>query len=141
LVEAIQRRRSPVRTSSIPEDKNRSEDPCRIPPSKQLSPTAHCQTPLAQNIEAIVTLQTNSQRDLPRHQRVVEAVTAFFFVRRSTGSCSRLLWIPQHLTLAAFDSSTRRRLHWLGGRFQCAADDNRSLNQANPARKLAEQRA
>lgn len=34
--------------------------------------------PIAQNIEAIVALQTNAERGVPRHQRVVEAATTSF---------------------------------------------------------------
>lgn len=33
---------------------------------------------IAQNIEAIVALYTSAERNVPRHQRVVEAVTTFF---------------------------------------------------------------
>jgi uncharacterized membrane protein len=41
-------------------------------------PTAPLPDPIAQNIDAIVELQTKAQRNLPRHHRVVESVTAFF---------------------------------------------------------------
>jgi uncharacterized membrane protein len=46
--------------------------------SKLVIPSAPLPDPLAQNIEAIIALQTRAEKDLSRTQRVVESVTAFF---------------------------------------------------------------
>ena len=65
---------------------------------------------IGQNIEAIVALHTSAERNLPRHQRTVEAVTAFFgrpaFLYSSLLAIA--LWIlpnvlPQSLGLPRFD--------------------------------------
>lgn len=41
-------------------------------------PIAPLPDPIAQNIEAIVDLYTSAEREVPRHQRVVEAATTVF---------------------------------------------------------------
>lgn len=41
-------------------------------------PIAPLPDPIAQNIDAIVELQTKAHRNLPRHHRAVESVTVFF---------------------------------------------------------------
>lgn len=47
--------------------------------SSQISlPIAPLPDPIGQNIEAIVSLQTSAERNLPGHQRAVEGVAAFF---------------------------------------------------------------
>lgn len=46
--------------------------------SKVVIPSVPLPDPLAQNIEAIIALQTKAEKDLSRTQRVVEAMTAFF---------------------------------------------------------------
>lgn len=65
---------------------------------------------IGQNIEAIVALHTSAERDVPRHQRVVEAATTFF--GRPAFLYSSLLvvalWmlpnvLPQSLGLPHFD--------------------------------------
>jgi len=100
----------PVRTSSIPEDKNRSEILCRIPP-RQTTPT-DCSTarPLLKNIEAINATDKFTTRSA-RHQR--ELWLYCFFGRPAFlyGICSRLpLILPTHPGASALDSSTCRCL-------------------------------
>lgn len=46
--------------------------------SKTIVPTAPLPDPIAQSIDAVIALSTQSERSLSAHQRVVEAVTAFF---------------------------------------------------------------
>lgn len=41
-------------------------------------PTAPLPNHIGENIEAVVTLHASAERNVPRHQRVVEAVTTFF---------------------------------------------------------------
>lgn len=41
-------------------------------------PAAPLPDPIGRNIDAVVALQTKAHRDLPRHQRAVESITAFF---------------------------------------------------------------
>ena len=78
--------------------------------SKTSVPIAPLPDPIGQNIEAIVALQTSAERDVPQHQRVVEAATTFF--GRPTFLYSSLLvvalWmlpnvLPQGLGLPHFD--------------------------------------
>jgi uncharacterized membrane protein len=40
-------------------------------------PTAPLPDPIAKNIDTIVALHTRAERDVPRHQRLVETITAF----------------------------------------------------------------
>lgn len=46
--------------------------------SKAILPTAPLPEHISQNIETIIALHTRNEQNVPRHQRVVEAVTAFF---------------------------------------------------------------
>jgi uncharacterized membrane protein len=68
-----------VNITRTPDTENPSEAP-RVAPrlSSTIIPTAPLPDPISQNIEAIVALHTNAERKVPQHQRVVEAVTAFF---------------------------------------------------------------
>lgn len=47
-------------------------------PTSPTLPTAPLPDPIGRNIDAIVELQTKAHRNLPRHQRAVESITAFF---------------------------------------------------------------
>lgn len=79
--------------------------------SSQLSlPIAPLPDPIGQNIEAIVSLQTSAERNLPGHHRAVEGVAAFF--GRPASLYINLLvvalWmlfnvLPQSLGLPQFD--------------------------------------
>ena len=78
--------------------------------SRTSLPIAPLPEHIGQNIEAIVALQTSAERDVPQHQRVVEAATTFF--GRPTFLYSSLLvvalWmlpnvLPQGLGLPHFD--------------------------------------
>lgn len=46
--------------------------------SPTISPTVPLPNHIGDGIEAIVEMQTRAERDVPRHQRVVEAMTTFF---------------------------------------------------------------
>lgn len=41
-------------------------------------PTAPLPDPIGQNIEAVIALHAKAEKDVPRHQRIVEAVSVFF---------------------------------------------------------------
>lgn len=45
---------------------------------KALLPTAPLPEHIGQNIEAIVALHSKAEREVPRHQRIIEAIAAFF---------------------------------------------------------------
>lgn len=68
-----------MKITRTPDTESSSEAP-RVAPrfSSTIIPTAPLPDPISQNIEAIVALHTNAERKVPQHQRVVEAVTAFF---------------------------------------------------------------
>lgn len=97
--------------SKTPKDKSPLEELQTAQQSSMSSvPIAPLPDPISQNIEAIVALHTNAERDVPRHQRIVEAATTFF--GRPTFLYSSLLvvalWIltnilPQSLGLPHFD--------------------------------------
>ena len=100
-----------MRTSKTPEPENsplESRVAHRL--NQTILPTAPLPEHIAQNIEAIVAIHTSAERDVPRHQQVVEAVTTFFG-RPAFLYCSLLvvaLWmlpnvLPQSLGLPQFD--------------------------------------
>ena len=66
-----------MRPNNIPESESPSVDRYMHYTGKTPLPTAPLPDHIGKNIDAIVTLQTTSQRELSRHQRVVEATTAF----------------------------------------------------------------
>ncbi|KAM3093362.1 DUF1003 domain-containing protein [Phormidesmis sp. 146-35] len=47
-------------------------------PSKTIIPTAPLPDPIAQTIDAVIALHTQSEKSLSSHQRIVESITAFF---------------------------------------------------------------
>lgn len=68
-----------MKTSGTPEGEHPRADAPAPPLSPPVTlPTAPLPDPIGRNIDAIVALQTKAHRDLPRHQRAVESVTAFF---------------------------------------------------------------
>jgi len=68
-----------VRTSSTPEQENSPQEQLAAPrQSKTIVPTVPLPEHISQNIETIIALHTRNEKDVPRHQRVVEGVTAFF---------------------------------------------------------------
>lgn len=68
-----------MKISSTPESEHPGLNAPILPSSGPLTlPTAPLPDPISRNIDAIVALQTKAHRDLPRHQRAVESVTAFF---------------------------------------------------------------
>lgn len=106
----------------IEKDKTTSVNTSRKPDSENLLqessgtrrrtilPTAPLPEHISQNIETIIALHTRNEQNVPRHQRVVEGVTAFF--GRPAFLYSTLLviilWIfanvlPQRLGLLQFD--------------------------------------
>ena len=100
-----------MRMSKTPNRETSLEEPQL---AQRLSKTSVTIAPLpehiGQNIEAIVALHTSAERDVPRHQRVVEAATTFF--GRPAFLYSSLLvvalWmlpnvLPQSLGLPHFD--------------------------------------
>lgn len=65
--------------SKTPERESPLEEPHISSPSSTTSiPIVPLPHHIGQNIETIVALQTRAERDVPRHQRVVEAATTFF---------------------------------------------------------------
>lgn len=46
--------------------------------TKTLIPTAPLPDPISQSIDAVIALHTKAERDLPRHQRILENMTSFF---------------------------------------------------------------
>lgn len=61
--------------------KPKPENPPSEPPETRrqtIVPTAPLPEHISQNIETIIALHTRHEKDVPRHQQVVEAVTAFF---------------------------------------------------------------
>lgn len=67
-----------MRTSKLDCESPLKESHTAHQTSKTTIPIAPLPAPIAQNIGAIVELQKSSERDVPRHQRVVEAATTFF---------------------------------------------------------------
>ncbi len=66
-------------TSRTPDQRKLPERPrAARRQSKTIVPTAPLPQPVSQNIETIVALHKRNERDVPRHLKVVEAVTAFF---------------------------------------------------------------
>ena len=59
-------------------DREPLEPPILDNPSNISIPIAPLPDHIGQNIEAIVALQTSAERNVPRHQRVVETATNFF---------------------------------------------------------------
>ena len=61
---------------------SRNENPPATPQtrtqSKAVVPTAPLPDPIGRNIEAIIALHTEAEKDVSRHQRTVETITAFF---------------------------------------------------------------
>ncbi|MBO3460739.1 DUF1003 domain-containing protein [Aetokthonos hydrillicola Thurmond2011] len=45
---------------------------------KTILPTAPLPEPISQNIEAIIALHARHEKDVPKHQKLVEVVTSFF---------------------------------------------------------------
>lgn len=100
-----------MRTSKTPEPgKSPLESRVAHHSSQSILPTAPLPEHIAQNIDAIVAIHTRAERDVPRHQQVVEAVTTFLG-RPAFLYCSLLvvaLWLlpnvlPQSLGLPQFD--------------------------------------
>lgn len=132
--------------------RSRSENPSKDPSvahsiDKTTLPTAPLPDPIGQNIDAIVALQTTSHRDLPRHHRVVEAVTAFlgrpaflYGIFLATA-----LWIlpnalPRRFGIRQFDPPP---FYWLQGAvgFSALVMTTGVLIKQTRQEKLAEQRA
>lgn len=61
--------------------KQKPKNPAEEPPETRrptIVPTAPLPEHISQNIETIIALHTRHEQNVPRHQRVVEAVTTFF---------------------------------------------------------------
>lgn len=68
-----------MKISHTPKGKSPAEDALTTPQiNTPTLPTAPLPDPIGRNIDAIVALQAKAHRDLPRHQRAVESMTAFF---------------------------------------------------------------
>jgi uncharacterized membrane protein len=114
---------------------------------KTILPTAPLPEPISQNIEAIIALHARHEKNVPRHQKFVEAVTTFF--GRPSFLYSILLvivlWVtpnilPKRLGLPRFDPPP---FSWL--QFSLAIGSllmtTGVLIKQNRQEKLAEQRA
>ncbi|GAC1453992.1 MAG: DUF1003 domain-containing protein [Chamaesiphon sp.] len=115
--------------------------------SKVFIPTAPLPDPIGQNIEAVIALHTRAEKDVPRHQRLVEDITAFF------GRTAFLYWIlvvvilwvlfnvlPPRFNLPKFDPPP---FDWLEGSLSLGGFlmTVGVLIRQNRQEKLAEQRA
>lgn len=68
-----------MRTSRTPEPEKSPEQPSAgRRESNTFLPTAPLPGHISQNIETIIELHTRNEKNVPRHQRFVEAVSAFF---------------------------------------------------------------
>lgn len=116
-------------------------------PSKTIAPTVPLPNHIGEGIEAIVELHTSAERVVPRHQRVVEAMTTFFG-RPAFLYITLLvvvLWmlsnvLPQPWSLAPFDPPPFNWLEFaigVGSLLMTIA----VLIKQNRQEKLAEQRA
>lgn len=116
-------------------------------PSKTVLPTAPLPNPIGQNIDTVIALQAKAEKDVPQHQRVVEAVTTFF--GRPAFLYTILLvvalWIfpnvlPQRFGVPQFDPPPFDWLEHLIG-FGSLLMTAGVLIKQNRQEKLAEQRA
>ncbi len=135
-------------TSRTPESEKSPEEPSAgHRQSKTILPTAPLPEHISHNIETIIELHTRNEKNVPRHQRFVEAVSAFF--GRPTFLYSILLvitlWVlpnvlPQRFGIQQFDPPP---FEWLDfslniGSFLITTG---VLITQNRQEKLAEQRA
>ncbi len=137
-----------MRTSRTPDQKSLPEEPLIAHhPSKTVAPAAPLPNHIGEGIEAIVELHTSAERDVPRHQRVVEAMTTFF--GRPAFLYGTLLvvvlWmlsnvLPQRWSLAPFDPPPFNWLEFLIGVGSLLMTIAVLIKQ-NRQEKLAEQRA
>lgn len=68
-----------MRINRTPDQKSLPEKPLAArQPSQTISPTVPLPNHIGKGIEAMVEMHTSAERDVPRHQRVVEAMTTFF---------------------------------------------------------------
>lgn len=68
-----------MRTSRTPDKEKSPEEKTEARrESKPTSPIAPLPEHISQNIDAIIELHTRNEQHVPRHQRIVEAVAAFF---------------------------------------------------------------
>ncbi|CAA9332685.1 hypothetical protein AVDCRST_MAG94-1985 [uncultured Leptolyngbya sp.] len=132
-----------MKTSSTPEGESSAED---YPGTIGL-PTAPLPDPIGKNIDAIVALQTKSHRDLPQHQRFVEAATGFFGRPMFLYGImlSTVLWVlpnvlPEQWELMRFDPFPFEWLQFCLG-FGSLLMTIAILIKQNRQEQLAEQRA
>ncbi len=132
-----------MKTSSTPEGESSAEDY----PGTIALPTAPLPDPIGKNIDAIVALQTKSHRDLPQHQRFVEAATGFFGRPMFLYGIllATVVWIlpnalPKRLGIRQFDPPP---FYWLQGAVGLSALLMTSgvLIKQTRQEQLAEQRA
>ncbi|MDF5714484.1 MAG: DUF1003 domain-containing protein [Rhizonema sp. NSF051] len=137
-----------MKTSTYPEPENQpSEVDAARPNIKTLLPTAPLPEHISQNIETIINLHTRNEKNVPRHRRVVEAVTAFF--SRPLFLYSVLLvvglWLivnsfPHHFKVLQFDPPPFTWMDFLLG-FASLLMTIGVLITQNRQEKMAEERA
>lgn len=137
-----------MRSSRIPEQENSPpETGAERYNGKTILPTAPLPEHISQNIETIIALHTRNEQNVPRHQRVVEAVTAFFGRPAFLYSIilAIALWmlpnvLPRRLGVRRFDPPP---FAWLGFSLSVSSllITTGILITQNRQEKLAEQRA
>lgn len=137
-----------MKTNTSPKPENlRSENNLARPNVKTILPSAPLPEHISQNIETIITLHTRNEKNVPRHRRVVEVVTAFF--SRPLFLYSVLLvvglWIlvntfSHHLNVPQFDPPPFTWMDFLLG-FASLLMTIGVLITQNRQEKLAEERA